>query len=591
MAVGSLDFSVPSNLSLTIGGIEFGPFVESLSLSRPLPDIATPLSWTGSVRLVTPYPASQLPESLNDLTNPGRWAMGVHPVILSIGSNVIARLRILEYFYEDDEELAGTARLGDLLTLFDSDGPAQAWQDLVSGTGFTGFGTQWDNIISQAFTSAGIANDLSNVSIQFPAPKDKPSGSVVKWGQQILGERGYWLYVDTASEQVKAVKYPVSVTAGDILFHRPRSGVERFRRREGVLPPREKVIVSGSADGIPSPSESGPQTTYDYDEEGRLIGETTFRTITDSPSLVKKEIKVRQALAAINPKLFPTNYAMVTSSLEVQTKTANGAGQVTSDVVTRQKPLGVVLPDLVKTLTANDPGASLPYYAGTVEAESTEISYDLAAGLVKTKKTETSRLFRFGTTDYTSMTGDLELDEYDGLTLLGPDKPPPNSYKQLYRQYRRDESVKTSAGYKMKGLGLRKTIRKEDAQPPNLDVLRSEQTANQIPINGDAEFAIAGTTPFTKKREDISVNTLTSSIECQQCASLQGNMMFHGYYGRQFNLPIPDEWAANPKPLSVVDIHNGRFVLTGDVITLSDGTIEIAWNANCMGAIPTVPEA
>jgi hypothetical protein len=518
--------------------------------------------------------------------------MGVHPVILSIGSDVIARVRILEYYYEDDEELTATARLGDILTLFDTDGPAQAWQDLLSGTGFTGFGSPWGNVISQAFTAAGIAHDLSNINIELPAPKDKPIGSVVRWAQQILGERGYWLYVDSVSEQVKAVKYPVSVTAGDILFHRPRSGVEKFRRREGVTPPREKVVVSGSADGPTTPAgDTGPQTTYDYDEDGRMIGETTFRTITNSPTLVKKETKVRQALAAINPKLFPTNYAMVTASLETETKTANGVGQVTSVIVTREKPLGVALQDLVKQLTANNAAAALPYYTGTVTAEVAETSYDLAAGLVKTRKLETSRLFRFGNTSYTSLTGELELEEYDGLTILGPDKPPPNSYKMAYRQYRREESVKTSAGYKIKAMGLRKTLRKEDAQPPNLDVLRNEQSANQVPINGEAEFAIAGTTPFTKKREDISVSTLTSSTECQQCASLQGSQMFQGYYGRQFNLPIPSEWAANPKPLSVVDIHNGRFVLTGDALTLSEGTLEIAWNANCMGAIPTVPEA
>lgn len=602
MAVGILDFSVPSDISLTVNGLEFAPFVDSLSLRRPLPEINTPLAWTGSVTFVVPYPESQLPASLNDLVNPTLWAMGVHPVVLRVGGQTIARLRIMEYTFDDDPDpgspYTGTAQLGDLLTLFDTDAPAKAWQELIETGGFPAFATPWNNVISSAFTAAGIANDLDNLNIEIPVAKDKPQGSVVRWAQQILGERGYWLYVDSGQEQVKAVRYPENIQPGDVLFTRPRSGVEKFKRRQSTVTPREKVVASGSTDveTVNPQSPGGPTTTYDYDDQGRLIGITTVETVTNMPTILTVRTTVQKALTAIDSysaKWFAGNYAMVTTSIQTETKNTNAQGQVSSETTQIEMPLGVALPELVKDLVGADAAAAYTYFRTPITVGITTQTWTVRSGLVVTREKITTSLFRYGSTTYTGLPSYWELEEFTGVTVLGPGSPPPNSYKRTYRQWQRpaqDKRYKISGQYYVPAMNLKQMIQQEDQQPPAMDALRAEKNSNSIPLNGEATFQIAGTTPFVPKREDIQFQTLVSDQEAQQMARREGEKMFQSAYGRQFNLPMPTEWRNNPTPLQIAVVHDGMFVLTGDSLTWSADGLEMAWDANWLGAVPAVPE-
>ena len=602
-----LDFSVPSNLSFTVAGLEFAPFITALSLRRPLPDIGTPLAWTGEVTFSTPYPESQLPTSLNDLQNPSIWAMGVSPVVFKIGNETIARLRIMEYTYDDEDEVkTGTARLGDLLTIHDSDGPAQAWQELIEKGGFESFGTKWSGVISQALSSAGVPNNLG-IDFSIPVAKDKPQGSVIKWAQQILGERGYWLYVDSGSEIVRAIKYPQNIQSGDVLFTRPRSGVERFRRRSSGIIPKEKIVASGSTEveTVNPEKPDGAVTTYDYDESGNVTTSTTVETLTSTQNLLVTRTTVQSAITTIDKyisRFAPGNYSLTATRVETTTQKTNSKGQVTTKSTDVQSPLGVTLPSLVKDAVSNSSVASpFPYYTNLLAAGGvTETWTANEYGLVIRYERVASKPYRYsagGLENYAGFIYEKELEEYTGVSVLGPGQPPSNSYTKTYRRWiRKSDSFKRTVNgvsqWIVPAIILRQCTISADQQPPALQSLRNDRESNTIPLKGEANFQVGNTTPFAPKREDIQFQTLTTDAEAQALASRYGEMLFQSAYGRQFNMGLNDatEWYVSPRPFQIAVIHDGMFVLTGDAISWGDDGIEISWDANWLGAVPAVPE-
>ena len=354
----SLNFSTGDGFRVLVGTLDITNCITGLTLKRPIAEITTPQTWTGSLNLSTPLVPSLVIESLDDLINPARWARGQHPVKIYFRDTLFATVRIMEYFYNEDE-LTGEAELGDMLTLLDYRSPAQDYTQNFRPCE----SVPLQNIAIAGLQAAGVPQFQITIPGTIAVPPDKPSGSWIKWVQSYLGERGYWLYCDQ-NEVVKAVQYPLNPTP---LFAKPRTLVEKFERERSPEYPPEKLTVTatgqkfnicdGEEIGKPNISEEfGPIKDKSGNEiSGVLISRTTTTLVkkplfnfTQGNEDTRAEIrttKVEQALAVIFPKTETGNTSVVTSSFTTEKKRYNDRGFLEKELRLTDKLLGLCLPD------------------------------------------------------------------------------------------------------------------------------------------------------------------------------------------------------------------------------------------------------
>lgn len=600
-------------LTVTIGGLDITPAITNFSIRRPLPERNSLYSWTGAMTLKdNTWPP--LPESIDDRVNPTRWAIysNSQPIQVRINGSLITTLRLTDYFYDDDPKaLTAQAQMADVLTICNTDDPPLASQDMMGFNPlFTFMAQGMSALLEHMLGRYGINSNLSDLpeTMALPLLKDKPQGSVVAWAQQMLGERGWWLYCDP-NEVVRAIRYPRKPRQSSIQFVRSRSQVEQYSRRQGIARPVHKVVVSGAVE-VPindedRDSSDGPVTTYDYHpQNGSLIGITTFNVLQDNMFGRVEQTIEQHALCTLEPSLYGSNYSLITTSIKTVTKKTDPAGNVIGTFVNIDSPLGVMLPDLASRTLKRAFGESLlavlaqwmyGYIIPSVAWESEKLTIN--QGVLHKRHRISAKPFEDGEW-YITTTESEELEEYSGFYFTGFDKPPPGRYQKTHRKWQREESQR---GYMMVGgssrpyqflspLVLRSLETRSDAQPPTFDSLKSSTSTNSIPISGTASFNLPGVTPVIPLREDIQAQTLANNSECQALARLHGNMLIHNYYGRSIACPVPSEWVANPKPFAMAAIADGVYVLCGDIIAYEPGRLEIAWDGYNLGQINPIPE-
>jgi len=347
---------------LLIGGVDFSKCISSLSIQRPIVDVSTPYSWTGTIEFKSPVNPSWLPENLNDLENPSRWARGAQ-IRISFGGILFATLRILEYYYDEDTR-TGTAQVGDILSLLADEVPAKDYK----GLGFPPCqGVSLSALCNQALSLAGFPNCAIAVPDEIPVPPNKPSGSWVSWIQGYLGERGYWLSV-TPQEVVTAVRYPLFGSSP--LFVRSRTELETFSRARGLKIPPDKIQVSGTcekyASCITTDSEvsetfgviSGAggrtvlalqrrETVLKQQEAGFSPGSSSegmpIAPKSNVSAVQKRRITVEQALGAAFPDRYPGETGCIITEITTEWKGYDSQGRLRARYVETSKLLGLVL--------------------------------------------------------------------------------------------------------------------------------------------------------------------------------------------------------------------------------------------------------
>lgn len=639
-----LNFTPPP-MQMLVGDFDIAPFITSLSISRPLAEINTPLSWTGTCELAQPANYPLLPESLDDLENPGRWARGVHPVRLYFKGALFATLRILEYYYDEDE-LTASIQLGDILSLLDDKAPAQDYK----GLGFAPCAsTSVGYLVAVALQNAGVRCIKVGVGGEIPVPPNKPNGSWIRWAQQYLGERGYWLYVEP-DECVNAVRYPTFQRG--VLLRKSRLGVEGYKRERSPDVPADKIIVTGSAEKYATCGTDKDED--DVSEEFALIKNSRGQDIRalqrrETTQIVQKarlrpgssqqgmpihiqshyqtiqirRITIKQAIGVVFPDDYPGQTGIITTERNLEYKAYDSQGRLRARYVKSDRLLGQILPEAFKGDRTMVNGAERILEEWLETYPSVQPAYN--DGVVRRKEytlwsmfaegTEATQLqgagaprLAFGGVSYLRAIKERTFETWKGgPPPTGGDKCGCDRYSYTKRAWKREQQeVKASEVnvvaantnytedtpyYRVGALQLQTNQSKdnEDSTPPGWETLEPECPTCTVDLKGEASFAAASVSPYRKREEYASCSTLTNNTEAQQLAYLLGSLAHQRMRSRTINLPMPDEYLVNPTPFACVHIHKGAYVMDNPSLNLAVDGLEVAFKGNYLGAIPQVP--
>lgn len=638
----SLNFTPPP-FSFLVGGTNFAPLITSFSLSRPLVDPATPQAWTGTVELAEPAHHSLLPESLDDLENPSRWARGMHPIQLSFKGILFATLRILEYYY-DEETRTASMQVGDLLALLNDVEPAQDYK----GLGFPPCQSISLNVIIQkALQAAGFHCLSANVPGIIAVPPNKPSGSWVQWVQQYLGERGYWLYM-RSNECVDAIRYPVAINSA-VIFRKAKIQVEHYQRERSPDIPPDRLIVTGSVEKFAICNTiKGKEVTEDFaiikNKNGgdvRALQRRETITITQKATLRPgtqqqgmpvatkshyqtvqiKEIKVAQALGVIFPNKYPGSTAIIDSESSTEYKAYDSQGRLRARYLRSSRLLGQLLPeafpddrtmvgDAESTLEEwmeSPPGTFPGFNDGVLRHKEYTFKTLFAQGTEATQWEGAGRLVFGGIVHLKAIKEQITETWIGGGSPIG-ETCTCDRYRYRKRVWQREQEEISATEmspfntnqkytedvpyYRMGLLQLRQNSSKDsdDANPPAWETLEPECSTCTINIKGEASFAIASVSPYRKRIAYISSSTLSSKTEAQVLAQLLGLLQHQRYRARSITLPLPDEYLRNPTPFGIIDCHTGRYVMDNPSLNMAVDGLELTFKGNYVGAIPQVPD-
>jgi hypothetical protein len=597
-----LNFSV-SNWQLTIGddNWDITHLVSQFTLRRPRAEISTPYSWQGSLVLENPLNPALLAESLDDLENPQRWAIGIHAIKVRIEGRLITTLRIKKYFYDEDN-LAGQAELTDQLGLRDFESPPKDFEGL-------GFQVNREiipaaTIVTKLLQMAGLTAVIG-ISGGFQVPPNKFSESYISLAQQICGERGYWLYCDE-NEIIRAVNYRPTT----VLFQRSRPKIKVFERQSGLEIPSEIFRVSGACEKIATCGKDEPQITEEFasDEQGKILQrrETIFPSVTQGNQISRKFL-IEQALGVALPDAYPGNKSVIETEHGTETNYFDGKARLTKSETITYKLLGVALPD-------NFPGnrASTKAEIVTIEYSNTlpgtaRIGGD--DGVLRGKTTTKKVLFPIGTSGYQLAAKEqiIEswIDDDSIVSINGIAEEIPKCERFEYKKiiYKRNSietnlTIKDGSGevesqskyYSLGELLLKTTERQPNQNPPAWITKEPDNPIGSITIKGEGRFYPATFSPYYEKEFETSCSTLQNNAEAQELASLIGSLQHQRYRSRLITIPPSDipEWLDDPTPFSTVNIHNGAFIMDSPAIVLERGTLTFSFIGNYLGAIPVI---
>jgi hypothetical protein len=604
-----LNFAVP-NWQLTIGDWDITHLVSQFTLKRPLAEISTPYSWQGSFVLDETLNPDLLAEPLDDLVNPQRWAIGIHPIRVKIENKLIATLRIKRYFYDEDN-FAGAGELTDQLGLRDFESPPKDFE----GIGFqvSRAGLSVSAVVNRLLQMAGLVSSVS-IPGTFQVPPNKFTESYISLAQQICGERGYWLYCDT-DEIIKAVAY----RPREVVSQYSRSQVQLFERQPGLEIPAEIFRVSGSCEKIATCGSEDPIINEEFEPstDGKskiLIRRETIYPFTGN----SRQIVVEQSLSSLFPDKYPGNTSTIISERTTEKVTYDSKGRLKKSEKLTSKLLGAALPDDYpgdRTMISNAEVITEEY--SNSRPNTARIGND--DGVLRGKVTTKTILFRSDVNTGTPLNSivpiwvknyeraikEQTIESWDENTnsygvIVGGNNDPKcrrMTYKQInYLRNRVEVNVKVGDGgfsyVKLGELVVKSTIRKTNQQPTDWTTKEPENPVDTVTIKGESRFYPVSFSPYYEKEFETSASTLTTDNECQKLANLIGTLQHQRYRSRLITIPPSDieEWLNNTTPFSTHNIHNGAFVMDSPAIVLNESSMVFSFIGNYLGAIPLIIE-
>lgn len=252
-----------SKFKFLVGMLDITNCVTAFGVAQSKFEVGKPLIWSGSMGLATPLPPYNIPESLDNLENPYRWAKGRYPVKVFFFGCQTLTLRITSYRYDPDTKEA-EAQLTDLLGLMDFDHDPKesgvATDNTFDSTGaFVQAKALWPKVVTNNLVRGSRVDNQEYIragQISFPANIAVASGKIPSYSipppiapnpvqqiSQITMASGGWVPWVDALENIRFCKYPL----GQInpIYSLTREDVEEFKRNE----PEEDEITSMSVIG------------------------------------------------------------------------------------------------------------------------------------------------------------------------------------------------------------------------------------------------------------------------------------------------------------------------------------------------------
>jgi hypothetical protein len=317
-----LDYSI-QEFEFLVGGVDFSPYLESLSVSSGNSDITTPIVWRGEFAIVRTQNCPLTEDDFSEFASPARWRRGVAVVNLNFYGLPGLNLRIDSYRYYNGK---GSGKLTQVLDLVEFDRPSEEIGDFS-------YGKQWVGTAIAALLRHALQG-RGTFDLGVFVPTDSLAGELttrtpIADAQKLCGIYWQWLYVDATG----VIRTTTRGNNPMPLFVRPAGKFEAVPDEEAIHFAAEKVIVSGSHE------IAKPYVTTEDDE---------VEAIATIKAEIKKVEKSYKYIAAAAIKARQTVEKLIDEQPlyeeQVTAKHLDEAGRSLRTEVLSKKPAGVLFP-------------------------------------------------------------------------------------------------------------------------------------------------------------------------------------------------------------------------------------------------------
>jgi hypothetical protein len=561
------------DFQLIVGSTDISDLVVSGSLGREQPDQETPAYWRGQVTLAGVVIGSSL--DLDPRTNP-LWLRYANTVILRIADSNgtlrdVARLLISLATYDDWP----TAKFLDL--------------ELVDNLGRESFSRSFDfgtysarSILQQLGIPVGLSvpGRLAPIDSGF----DNPIGLAqsLAWSSGLLdGGDPYILHTDAAGD-VQAIRKGSLTT-----FRRGDREVLSFSQ----FPPSEEIasqVITSSTwrytEEVPAEEiNTNPIIEIEQDGGGKIISRQTTRFNNDGT--------LRSELSEIlESEIYPDGSNFLRNSLEI----TYSYSYDTQDRLTRKStftriPRYAIDEDAQSPSSLTDGSEIIESYRYSDDRVSQVVTTSLPQGIIL-PGSQNPFSFRFAAQEVTTV-----------WRKVG------SAWSQSIRVQRmRALSDATLSGPFLRQVASTQSISPSSPPPPpqiRPRPLSAQRTIVEETVQGSCEVAVLGQIPATRITNvtlqlGIGENELSAPVEetrelvqgsLNRAACYIADEIAGRAYARRIEMPLPDEWLLNPRPLIRVDIRDERHHIYGETITWGSGTTRFEAIGVLVGKVATVP--
>jgi len=319
----TLDYSV-KDFDFLVGGVDFSPYLTSLSVSSGNSDITTPLVWRGDFEIVRTQNCPLTDNDFSEFATPARWRRGVAQIQLNFFGLPALRLRIDSYRYYNGK---GSGKLTQVLDLVEFDRPSEEIGDFSYGG--QRVGTAIAALLTHAIGGTGTSFDLGAFLPDAALDGELTTRTPIADAQKLCGVYWQWLYTDVNG----VIRVNSRQGSPMPLFVRPSGQFEAVPDEDAIHFAAEKVIVAGSHE-IAKPYE------------------TTEEDEVEAIALIKADIKKAEtkfkfiAAAAKNAKAAVEKILVEQPDFreQVTVKQLDEKGRAVKTTVTSRKPLAALFP-------------------------------------------------------------------------------------------------------------------------------------------------------------------------------------------------------------------------------------------------------
>ena len=632
----------PPNFTLTVGSLDITSLVQQFSLRQNALDIRTPIYWEGTISIAKTKTWSG--ESLDDFENPCRWTRGRHPVSLTIDGKLFATLRISSYAYGEDTETA-QIEVTQLLNLLNYRTPPEDYRF---------FETQCkaiavDQAVESLLDAAGVTSYLINIPATFeiPAP-DRTNRSYIELAQEMLGERGYWLYhAEDETVKVKSIDFNAAPS-----FSVARTDLVEFNRqpqRGDIVPTLYRVVGGGEkfadncslATVINETEEifgTRPgELTYDFNpikgltnvqigpSQRIVIEKTVTEVVVDTPSIIQVKKTGYKFL------YFPTenrdgslNFQNKTRRLvkiyeEIQSQYFDNKGRLIKEELSKDgTPVGNLGGDfLVFGLGRSREDFERPYRFTPLTRQSIEYSHNpvffpdtqslaipsqLDENVLRAKITTiaeavvvTSVAFLSEEQIGQSVNFPLQLTEKVVETWI---EKCPNSEessfiyrRKVYKRGKTGEIDPSLTGVDVNDLFFRSQLSKQDfdATPPSWTTRPPlcPRVESKLDVEFKKGYPCANNELIDSREGEFSASSITTETEARTLATILANFSLGRAFGYEavMSLREASDYIDDPTPMQIAWLHNRALMLDSPSVVFDGREAEVAWEAMTLRAL------
>lgn len=559
-----LDYSVP-NFEFLVGGFDCTDYLDEISLSLPIHEIAQTLTWSGRFKLSRNRKAvsAGLPESaFMPETQPGRWRPAQVPVILKIKGHTLPVMRIDRYAY-NRQNSTGEGTLTQILDAVATDRPAQLLAGRTTGSNAPNLAATTGNVanivtklIDQAFENCAVGTPVISTGQQVGVLYGLAySSNPISDAQRLVGTQWQWLTVDNA-ETVRTV-------SGDplplpVLFSRSLGQVEWEPDIDHVNFAAEKVIVTGSRQQLAQiPCKENPEPLNpNLDKKGRPLVQRTEEQQPFNQVFARNNGGITDLTLAEVKWIFyqykgennqPSNW----DSQLWRFVPAELLFELQTDLPLPEAELGSVC----QTVTVTE------WPAGRVFSKLGTSTSLMTAVLEFQSEKRKARYIPFGVLNPKAGT----------VTTLSAERIERLRTKPYFPSGTHGGTVNPKTG---QAQCLEPVPAKEERQP------LAEQPLETVPVRGVATVTPAGWTPITPRDLVMEMGYLPSDGVAKYLAEQIAKRESWRRDSLKITMPIPQEWlAAGCPPLRRCYLHDGHWQMDGLILSIQGQEAKFAFAA------------